>query len=321
MTLPYYPRYAKDFFDATRGWPFELRAAYGLVIDLIFVNGGELQDDAGYIAGQIGLSVRKWNLIRAELMARGKLISRLSQDNLKIISNKKADQHVEKLRKYQDKQRINAVGSNENKNLTEATAQATDSTNAPAKQKPPQERPREDLRQKNKEEEDACARDGEIDFQKEGESAATSRQSVDAGLLDDVRSAAGVQVHEMGPYWSDSSLTAHIEAWRGFGLTDDQITAEVLSSRAKNPEAPNGPKALDGWMRSAARGAASNPKGPKRAESKPPSTMQDRMAFYADWVNGSKPLPPSAISNTMAFALLESNLVTKARLRERGIAA
>lgn len=60
MTLPYYPRYAKNFLEATAGWSLELKGAYGILLDLMYYHGGELPDDPHFIAGNLGCSVRKW---------------------------------------------------------------------------------------------------------------------------------------------------------------------------------------------------------------------------------------------------------------------
>lgn len=73
MTLPYYPRYTQAFLQATTGWPLELKGAYAVLLDLIYLNNDRLPDDPQYIAGNLGCSVRKWNQIRATLIRRGKI--------------------------------------------------------------------------------------------------------------------------------------------------------------------------------------------------------------------------------------------------------
>jgi uncharacterized protein YdaU (DUF1376 family) len=102
MTLPYYKRFPRDFLDGTVGMTLEQKGAYGIVIDLIFSRGGKLPDDARYIAGQLGCSVRKWNSIKNYLVEEGKLSIR---DD--VISNKRADYLLEETRKYRDKQAEN----------------------------------------------------------------------------------------------------------------------------------------------------------------------------------------------------------------------
>jgi hypothetical protein len=64
---------------------------------------GQLPDDANYIAGQLGCSVRKWNALRSALIGRGKISA-----DLGIISNFRADNELNATRSYQDKQRENA---------------------------------------------------------------------------------------------------------------------------------------------------------------------------------------------------------------------
>lgn len=71
MTLPYYKRFPHVLIDSTIGLPFEQKGAYGLLIDLIFMNDGLLRDDSGYIAGHLGCSKQKWNSIRAALISSG----------------------------------------------------------------------------------------------------------------------------------------------------------------------------------------------------------------------------------------------------------
>ncbi len=58
--LPYYPRYPRDFFDGTNGMSFELKGAYSLLLDLIYMCGGKLYDEPRFIAGHLNCSVRAW---------------------------------------------------------------------------------------------------------------------------------------------------------------------------------------------------------------------------------------------------------------------
>jgi uncharacterized protein YdaU (DUF1376 family) len=100
MSLPYYKRFPRDFLEGTIGLSFEVKGAYAIVLDLIYMRDGRLPDDARYIAGQLGCSVRKWTAILAELVGAGKL-----QVVGGIISNFRADYLTEESRSYQDKQR------------------------------------------------------------------------------------------------------------------------------------------------------------------------------------------------------------------------
>lgn len=73
MSLPYYKRFPRDFLEGTIGLSFEVKGAYAIVLDLIYMRDGRLPDDARYIAGQLGCSVRKWSAIRAALISAGKI--------------------------------------------------------------------------------------------------------------------------------------------------------------------------------------------------------------------------------------------------------
>lgn len=117
MTLPYYKRFPRDFLDGTVGMTLEQKGAYGIVIDLIFSRGGKLPDDARYIAGQLGCSVRKWNSIKNYLLEEGKLTIR---DD--VISNKRADYLLEETRKYRDKQAENRKKPKENSEEAEPSS-------------------------------------------------------------------------------------------------------------------------------------------------------------------------------------------------------
>lgn len=86
---PWYRRYASDFIAGTWGLSLEEKGAYSLVLDLIYANDGPIYDDAKYIAGVCSCSVRKWNLIRDKLIARGKI-----EVNEGMISNVRADREL-----------------------------------------------------------------------------------------------------------------------------------------------------------------------------------------------------------------------------------
>jgi len=110
--LPYYKAYPRDFLEGTIGMPFEIKCAYRVVLDLIYMQGGRLPDDARYIAGHLGCSLRKWKAIRAELLERRKL--KVSGE---FLANYRADKELETLAKLQDKQAENARGARKNKDL------------------------------------------------------------------------------------------------------------------------------------------------------------------------------------------------------------
>jgi uncharacterized protein YdaU (DUF1376 family) len=71
---PWYKRYGADFVHGTLGLTLEQKGAYSLCLDLIYDRGGPIPDDARWLAGVCGCSVRKWNSIRALLLEAGKLV-------------------------------------------------------------------------------------------------------------------------------------------------------------------------------------------------------------------------------------------------------
>jgi uncharacterized protein YdaU (DUF1376 family) len=117
VSLPYYKRFPRDFLEGTIGLSFEVKGAYAIVLDLIYMRDGRLPDDARYISGQLGCSVRKWTAILAELVQAGKL-----QVVGGIISNFRADYLTEESRKYQDKQAEIAGNPRKNKPLRQPQA-------------------------------------------------------------------------------------------------------------------------------------------------------------------------------------------------------
>ncbi|GHA15268.1 hypothetical protein GCM10007989_07540 [Devosia pacifica] len=110
--LPYYKAYPRDFIEGTIGMPFEVKCAYRVVLDLIYMQGGNLPDDARYISGLLGCSVRKWNSIREALVSSGKL-----EVSGEFLTNYRAVSELETLAKVQDKQAENARGPRKIKDL------------------------------------------------------------------------------------------------------------------------------------------------------------------------------------------------------------
>ncbi len=116
MPLPYYKKYPRDFVEGTIGMPLETKGAYSIILDMIYMQDGELPDDPRYISGMLGCSVRKWKSIRNELINAGKLYAQND-----IISNKRADKERESLRKLQHNQAEKGRLSNKNNKLPETT--------------------------------------------------------------------------------------------------------------------------------------------------------------------------------------------------------
>lgn len=119
--LPYYKAYPRDFIEGTIGMSFELKAAYRLVLDLIYMQGGNLPDDARYISGLLGCTIRKWGSLRADLISLGKI-----EVNGEFLTNKRAVIELETTRKFTEKQSENRSKPNKNKGLKSPTSDHTD---------------------------------------------------------------------------------------------------------------------------------------------------------------------------------------------------
>ncbi|NRQ25998.1 helix-turn-helix domain-containing protein [Aliiroseovarius sp. xm-g-7] len=167
---------------------------------------------------------------------------------------------------------------------------------------------REPLREPVKEEEDARARETAFD-----------------DFFGSLLAALGFDPHGPLPgWWQGWPPREHVRRWQtDLGLTEAEILEAAEASRHEHPEPPDGPKALDRIMqRAAQRKADEKPRGRRKAPkpAKPEcQPITDLPAFYADWVQSGKYLPPSAISNGMRDQMLARGLVTPEQLRVRGI--
>lgn len=180
---------------------------------------------------------------------------------------------------------------------------------------------REPLRESVKEEEDAQTR--ETDFDR---------------LFDELLHSLGLDAAALPGWWQGWPARLHVRRWRDqLGLSPEEILAVAEDSRREHPVPPDGPKALDRAMQRAAGRKASagtgtgagvlragqrGPSGPKGRRSTTPSTPASQeavAAFYAELVNSDRFLASSTISNTLRDALLARGLVTRERLRQRGI--
>jgi uncharacterized protein YdaU (DUF1376 family) len=115
--LPYYKAYPRDFFEGTVGMSGDLKGAYRMVLDLIYMHDGDLPDDAPYISGHLGLSIRQWGFYRKKLLDMGKLLVRGA-----FIASSRADQELFATRSYREQQAINGAQPKKNKGIPEATA-------------------------------------------------------------------------------------------------------------------------------------------------------------------------------------------------------
>lgn len=74
--MPFYKRYPGDFLMGTRDLTLEERGAYSDLLDMMYDRGGPIPDEERWIAGFLGISIRKWKTLRASLISAGKLMER-----------------------------------------------------------------------------------------------------------------------------------------------------------------------------------------------------------------------------------------------------
>lgn len=114
-----------------------------------------------------------------------------------------------------------------------------------------------------------------------------------------------------------------IEGWLSDGIDLDADILPMIAKRTTHIRI----SPIRTWayftdaVRAAHRARLRAAEAPKEAEKveKPGTAISPQLRFYADWVNSERYLPPSAITNTIAHALLGARLVSDERLALRGI--
>lgn len=322
--FPALPLFTDAYIGDTRHLTLEEHGAYLLLLMIAWRSPDcRLPNDDKRLATMLGISLKKWLALRPALTGpsmfreeNGHLLQNRLTKERNYVTRQSAQQRAKAEARWNPKPL-------ENKEAIDAAADAEgDAKSMPdgcqADAPTPIPTPT-----KQKEEEGGRVREALAEDQPATTTAPPDpTPAIPPGLLDDLRQAVGVQTHDAGPYWSDPTLRGYVAAWLALGLTPDRIVAEAKASRTKNPDPPDGPKALERWMQTAARAIPDQAKPQaQRAQAKPPASPEDRLNFFAAWVNGDKPLPPSAVTTSMAQALIHAGLVTVGRMRERGIAA
>jgi uncharacterized protein YdaU (DUF1376 family) len=92
--LDWYKRSPSKFLSGTAGLRWEVKGAYGIVLDLIYDASGKLPDDPARIVHHlgIGMSKQRWSAIRAELLGLGP--EKLYLDDDGNLRNARADREL-----------------------------------------------------------------------------------------------------------------------------------------------------------------------------------------------------------------------------------
>lgn len=86
MSARWYKRCGADFIHGTMSLTLEEKGAYSLCLDLIYDRCGPIPDDARWLSGVCGVSMRKWKALRERLIDTGKIYVEQGK-----LSNARAD--------------------------------------------------------------------------------------------------------------------------------------------------------------------------------------------------------------------------------------
>lgn len=131
MSARWYKRCGADFIHGTMMLTLEEKGAYSLCLDLIYDRGGPIPDDARWLSGVCGVSIRKWNAIRERLLSLGKLHTdgqhlSNSRADLELVSSKlQSEKLAESGSKGGRKRAENAGQSLQNNDLAQAPLKLT----------------------------------------------------------------------------------------------------------------------------------------------------------------------------------------------------
>ena len=120
---------------------------------------------------------------------------------------------------------------------------------------------------------------------------------------------------------SRAAITGTAEVIAGWLQEGIDLEADILPViRARTPTIRISPIRTWGYFTDAVRAAhRQRLRQPARPQGAEKTSANPQLHFYADWVNADRYLPPSAISNSVALALLEAGLTSAERLALRGV--
>lgn len=126
--MEWHARYHRDALDGMRVLTLEERGAYQTILDLIYDYGRPIADDPRWLAGWLGVSVRKWSGIRDALVLKGKI-----SINDGFISNFRAVLEIEKAVKHSRNLReAGARGGNKSAEKRAKSLENNDGDSSPA---------------------------------------------------------------------------------------------------------------------------------------------------------------------------------------------
>lgn len=304
------PLWAGAFDRATVEMPAEIVGAYILILIAMWeAKSCDLPAEDRFLARIVRTSPTIWRrkfapaLLPMLIEKNGRIFSEKLRENAEKTEEFCRKQHERNFRKSDP----NPLKEKDTGEPVDATAEAATDKSAV--------NPKPITYNQKKEEEDARAREAISDSQ---EASPNLLPDTFDALID----ALGIEPARKPRYWQGPAAVEHVARWKSvLGLTDADILVEAKASRARNPEPPDGPKALDRWMEQAAVARRPTPYGktPQEVQKVAPKTPEERLAFFAEAINGPNYVPPSAFTPHICRAMLERKLVTPEKLREKGL--
>jgi uncharacterized protein YdaU (DUF1376 family) len=108
MSFGWHPREHRKALDGMLMLTLEERGAYNTCLDLIYDREGPIPDDPRWLSGWMGVSARKWSMIRASLIVKGKLFE-IIVNGLPSLMNQRAAIELENQAKLSRKLRENGA--------------------------------------------------------------------------------------------------------------------------------------------------------------------------------------------------------------------
>lgn len=90
----WHPREHRAALDGMLMLTLEERGAYNTILDLIYDRGGPIPDDARWLAGWMGVSARRWAVIRASLIVKAKIYA-VNLNGVDCLMNERAAKEIE----------------------------------------------------------------------------------------------------------------------------------------------------------------------------------------------------------------------------------
>lgn len=282
----WYKREPAAYLGGVQGMTAKEHAVYSVTLDLIYAHGGSVNNDPAWIAGWIkdmgGAAVRK---AIQSLVERKKLIIAGDQ-----ITEKRAKTEAKTKENVRETARENGrKGGKKSGEIRASNNKNKDLEEPPASSEKQAEKIRGDKR--------------EVDLSTSSQEAEKYQEYLKAHP-NPVASDAGFDLF--------SELVAD-------GTDPDQIIAAAKAYA----------ETVKGWSAEAKVQQSDNFLDPERGKWRqqvtpkavPTSTPEERLTFWANAINGDGFIAPSSISPAMAAALVERELVTPDRMKQRGIAA